>query len=78
MRTAGGITQSDRVLHETHVCRDCGAEITLPYVNVSTQSPEDIFDRLMTLWQEPWSELAFGEAQMLVARLRVLMPGAVR
>ena len=25
-------TDDTRPLHETHVCRDCGAEITLPYV----------------------------------------------
>lgn len=31
----------------------------------------DIFDRLMALWQQPWSEAAFGEAQMLICRLRV-------
>lgn len=30
----------------------------------------DTLDRLMALWQQPWSEAAFGEAQMLVGRLR--------
>jgi hypothetical protein len=25
-------------LHETHVCRDCGAEITVPYVRKKTSS----------------------------------------
>ena len=25
---------ADEALHETHVCRDCGAEITMPYVKV--------------------------------------------
>ena len=49
--------------HNTHVCRDCGAEITLPYAR-------PVFDRLMELWQQPWSEAAFGEAQMLLSRLR--------
>lgn len=30
----------------------------------------DILDRLMELWQQPWSEPAFGEAQMLLGKLR--------
>jgi len=33
-------------------------------------NPTDPLDRLMTLWQQPWSEPAYGEAQMLLARLR--------
>ena len=33
----------------------------------------DSFDRLMTLWQEPWSEAAFGEAQMLIGQLRAAL-----
>lgn len=90
-------------VHETHRCRDCDAEITLPYAMPDDNGPlrdayqagfraawakahdapqpdqpdqpEDIFDRLMALWQEPWSELAFGEAQMLVGRLRTVLSG---
>ena len=41
------------------------------------ESPmSDIFDRLMALWQEPWSEEAYGEAQMLLSRLRAVPPPA--
>jgi hypothetical protein len=41
---------------------------------VASYPRRDILDRLMELWQEPWSEPAFGEAQMLLARLRHSQP----
>jgi hypothetical protein len=41
---------------------------------VASNPRRDILDRLMELWQEPWSEPAFGEAQMLLARLRASQP----
>jgi hypothetical protein len=41
---------------------------------VASYPRRDILDRLMELWQEPWSEPAFGEAQMLLARLRLSQP----
>jgi hypothetical protein len=41
---------------------------------VASNPRRDILDRLMELWQEPWSEPAFGEAQMLLARLRASRP----
>ena len=29
-------------LHETHVCRDCGAAITMPYVKAQARAPLDV------------------------------------
>ena len=31
--------------HETHVCRDCGVEITLPYVKADQVPPIPLDDR---------------------------------
>ena len=30
----------------------------------------DVLDRLMELWELPWSEERYGEAQMLLSKLR--------
>ncbi len=56
---------------------DYVAHVALPFHQrkaVRAKPPaSDALGRLMELWQEPWSEAAFGEAQMLLSHLRAAL-----